>query len=264
MSRKWLLGVGILVASLAFFVAGCSRAKVEKAGGGVTVSTFGAQGADNFSIVPVPQQIGISVSGQGKVMATPDLALLQVGVEAKGPTVAKARDDAANAMDAVTKALKVNGVADKDIKTQQLSIYPYENRGPNGAITEKGYQVTNIVSAKIRDVQKAGLIVDAVTAAGGDLTRLDGISFTIEAPTQFQNQAREKAVADAKAKADQLAKLMGVKVGKPISITEAGNGGPIPFAIPAAKGLGMGGAETSVSPGETEITVNVSVTFAIE
>ena len=219
-----------------------------------------AIGTANVSTQPT----GISVTGEGKAIVTPDLAVVRLGVEAKASTVKKARDEAAKAMDAVMAALTSKGVDKKDIQTQRLNVYPYSERNIKG-VEEKGFQVSNVVVAKIRKIDDVAEIIDAVVLAGGDLTRVESLTFTVDDPSPFEAQAREKAMADAKAKAEHIAKLAGVRLGKPTYISEGGGFIPQPYSFEAAiAGKGGEGAPTPISPGELEIQLNVQVTYAIE
>ena len=219
------------------------------------------------------QQEGIWVSGQGKVTAVPDLATLRLGIEAQEASVAEAQTQAAEAMDKVMAALIDNGVAEKDIQTQYFSIRQVTkwNRETEEE-TVIGYKVTNKVTAKIRDVDyesrpldyRVGIIIDAVATAGGDLTRIDSIGFSIDDPSAYYEEARGKAMADAEAKAEQLANLAGVKLGKPTYIAEG-----ISYPIHPEEILIKGGMApapmppTPISPGEIEITLTVRVAYAI-
>ena len=127
-----------------------------------------------------------------------------------------------------------------------------------------GYRVTNMVTAKIRDVGKAGTVIDAVAAAGGDLTRINSIGFTVDDPSTYYEEARQKAVADADAKAKQLADLAGVKLGKPTYISESSYmPGPIYRQDLVAKAAAAPAVTTPISPGEMEITMNVQLAYAI-
>jgi len=219
------------------------------------------------------QFMGIWVTGEGKVTVVPDVAVLSLGVEAQAFTVQQAMADAASAMDQVMAALRANGVADNDIQTQWFNIYPVtewidcytypESEWKDcGRETIVGYRVSNMVSAKIRDVGATGSIIDRVAEAGGDLIRIQGVSFTVDDPSQYNSEAREKAVADAMAKAQQLADLAGVTLGRPFYISESGGFVPIPWDYRA---LGEGAVSTTpISPGETEITLTIQMAFAIE
>lgn len=217
-----------------------------------------------ISVLP-QQNAGIWVSGQGEAVAVPDVASLSLGVEARADTVAEAQAQASEAMDKVMQALKDNGVAEKDIQTQQLSIYPITRWIQDEDEEETiGYRVTNMVVAKIREVDKAGAIIDAVAKAGGDYTRVQGISFSVDDPAPYYEEARSKAMEDAKAKAEQLADLGGISLGKPTYISESSvyqppttrvyYEGEVPTPAPV---------ETPISPGELKITVNVQVVYEI-
>ncbi len=208
------------------------------------------------------QQEGIWVNGQGKVTVVPDIATLQLGIEAQAVTVAEAQAQASQAMDQVMTALTDNGVAEKDIQTQYFNITKitrWDDKNQQEVVI--GYRVTNIVTAKIRTIDNAGAIIDAVAEAGGDLTRIDSISFSVDDPTAYYGQAREKAMADAKAKAEQMAKLGGVTLGKPTYISESSYY-PVPTPIRLAD-QGIPSVETPISPGETDITISVQVAYAI-
>ena len=181
------------------------------------------------------QQTGISVSGNGKVTVTPDVAVIQLGIQAQAKTVADAQSQAAKAMNDVMAALTGNGVTQKDIQTQYFNIQQtttYDNVKQQQIIT--GYEVSNVVSAKVRDVTKAGSVIDAVTAAGGDLTRVNSIQFSLD---------------------------NGVTLGKPISISENNTSAPqyAPVYAKAADSV----SSTPISPGELDITLSVQVVYAI-
>ena len=242
--KKGLLLVIGLVLMISLLLIGCESQE-----------TTGANGS---------QQTGVWVSGTGKVTAVPDVAILSLGVEAQEKTVKEAQSEAASAMTAVVAALKTNGVADKDIQTQWYNISPVMKwvEDTNEQITI-GYKVSNMVTAKIRDISKAGTIIDAVAEAGGNLTRINSISFTVDDPTAYYNQAREKAMQDANAKAEQMATLAGITLGKPTYISESGGYIPQPYPVKDYYSEG-GSASTPISPGELDITLTVQVGYAIE
>jgi uncharacterized protein len=209
------------------------------------------------------QQAGISVSGEGKVTVTPDIVNVQLGIQAQALTVADAQSQAANAMNDVMTALTTNGVAQKDIQTQSYSIQQitsWDNNKQQQIIT--GYQVNNYVNVKIRDVAKAGTIIDAAAAAGGNLTRVNSIQFGIDDPIAYNDQVREKAMTDAKDTATQLANLAGVTLGKPISISESGSSPVVPPIYYSAASDSK--SSTVITPGEFDITLTVQVIYAIK
>jgi len=210
------------------------------------------------------QQEGVWVSGTGKVTVAPDIASLRLGIEAQQATVAEAQSAATVAMNQVMAALKDNGVADKDIQTQYFSIQKV-TRWDDEKYQEViiGYRVTNIVTAKIRDIANAGTVIDAVALAGGDLTRIDSISFSVDDPSAYYEQVRGKAMADAKAKAEQLAELGGITLGQPTYISES-MVTPSPIYPVRAEAAAPAMAETPISAGETEISLTVQVIYAIK
>ena len=256
MNKIWLIAISAGLV-LALGIGGIALAQ----NAGSTPST-GTPGSVSVSIPN--QQVGIWVNGTGKVTVTPDVAILQVGVQAQASSVADAQAQASNAMDKVMTALTANGVAKKDIQTRYFNISQvtkWDDKSQTQIII--GYQVSNSVTAKIRDLGKAGDVIDAVAVAGGDLTRINGITFTFEDPTAAMQQARDKAMADAQAKAMQLAKDGGVTLGKPTYITENSYVPYPPTYSMSAAGDKAAGVATPISPGDMDITVNVQVTYAI-
>lgn len=219
-------------------------------------------------------QRGIWVSGAGRIAVEPDIAMLSLGVQSTAPTVAEANGDAAVAMDAVLATLRANDVADKDIQTRNFSIYPqydYREQTIDGVRTSgqvlTGYQVSNDVSAKIRSIDDVGDIIDAVVAAAGDNVRVNNIRFTLEDPSALRPRLREMAVRDALSKAERLAELSGVNLGRLVYISES-------FAGPSAGAFGGASYERfaladaaalapPISGGETEVTFSVSAGFSI-
>ena len=209
-------------------------------------------------------QGGISVSGSGSISVEPDLAVLNVGVEAIGKTVSFARSEAASAMDSLVSSLKKEGILTKDIQTQQLTIYPRYDYQTNKQVLT-GYSVTNTARVKIRDLSKVGKIVDNAAASGGDYVRINGISFSVEDTHQYMETLRKQAVQKAQIKAEEYADSAGVKLGSLRSLTEVG--APSPHMSSAmdnqmrAMSVPM---ESPISGGELQITVTVLTIFNID
>jgi len=252
-----LAAIALLVAVIAIGAAAC----------GVGLSPPSRLPAVSGSINFGQQNTGIWVNGEGKVTVTPDVAILSVGIESQETSVAQAQEIAATAMDTVINQLKQRGIAEKDIRTTSFSIIRVTRYDePKQQEMTIGYRVTNTVSAKIRKIADAGPIIDAAAQAGGDLTRINSISFTVDDPTAFEREVRQKAMADAESKAKQLANLSGVKLGKPIYINESGGFIPIRqefFAVPAPAPA-FAAAPTPILPGEQEIRLNVQVVYEID
>jgi len=232
----------------------------------LTTVGFCGCGSGPSSVQLSSQQTGIWVTGTGKVTVTPDIATLSLGVIAEAETVDEAQSQAIEAMSKVMQALEDNGIDDKDIQTQYYNIRQVTEWD---RIKEEekvvGYQVTNTVTAKIREVDETGTIIDEVAKAGGDLTRINNISFSVDDPSVYYEEGREKAMADAKARAENLAKLGGVRLGKPIYISES-VATPYPIYRNAAGEAGIpmpAPAPTPISPGEQEVTINVQIVYEI-
>jgi uncharacterized protein YggE len=246
MKKHWLVAVSLVLMLAVVGFSGCSA-------GPTTIGTVDINS----------QQTGIWVNGEGKVTVTPDIATLSLGIEAQAATVAEAQAQAAVAMAAVRTALTENGVADKDIQTQYFNIYQVtrwdDNKNEEIVI---GYRVTNMVTAKIRDVEQAGPVIDAVAAAGGDYTRINNISFSVDDPTPYYADARQKAMADAKAKAEQLADLAGVNLGRPTYISEGTIYPPVVYRDAGMEAMAPA-PTTPISPGEIDLSLTVQVAYAI-
>jgi len=230
------------------------------------VALLGAVACSPKTTVQVPsqqQQTGISVSGEGKATGTPDIANIQLGVSKLADTVADARSQAAASMDAMVTSMKNNGIDEKDIQTQQLSISPeYDYTGTKQVL--KGFRVTNIVSAKIRKIDDTSKIVDDAVTAGGNDAQVQGIGFSIDNPADLKAQARKDAMADARSRADTLAKEAGVTLGNPITISESNVVVPLPFAAGAGTTKDTVTPSTPIEPGTQDVTVDVNVTYAIK
>jgi hypothetical protein len=203
----------------------------------------------------------IQVTGTGVATGEPDVAILSLGVSVERDSVQAAREEAAAAMQQVIDSLRANGVADPDIQTQQFSIQQQFDYF-NGRQEFRGYLVTNILSAKIRDMERIGQAIDDAAEAGGDLIQIHSIQFTIDDATELRMQARIAAMQDALGKAQTLAAEGGVTLGKPVSIAETSSFyQPTPFdrgVFEDAKVI------TPIETGQLQVRVTVSVVYAIE
>jgi uncharacterized protein YggE len=182
------------------------------------------------------------------------------------PTVAEARQSAAESLTAMVDSLKANGVDEKDIQTTQLSISPeYDYR--NNEQTLRGFRVTNTVNAKIRNIDTTGKAVDDAVGAGGDNATINGITFTIDDPTELQDQARRLAMEDAKRRAETLAGAGSIDLGDAINISESGGVQPYPYPVDDfARGdsaAGQAAPETPIQTGELDVVINITVTWGI-
>jgi hypothetical protein len=204
----------------------------------------------------------ITVVGEGTVSLEPDLATINVGAEARADTVSEAKAEVDAQMEAIAAALQEAGVEEKDIQTSHYSIY-YEQEpmavapGESAPRNRGGYRVSNMVRVTVRDVDKAGEVLDAVVKAGAN--QVAGVNFTVSDESTWQSEARAKAMADARSRAQELAELAEVELGQVLSVSEVVGSSPIP-KVALERGLGGGG----IAPGELELGTQIQVTFAIQ
>ena len=202
------------------------------------------------------------VSGEGKVTGVPDVAFVTVGIQASGTTVKAAQDQINSTINKIAEALKSIGIGSKDIQTTNYNINPnYDFREGGQRIT--GYSASTNLSIKVRQIKKVNEVIDAATADGAN--QVGGVNFDIDDRTKLENEAREEAVADAKEKAENAAKIAGFKLGRIVNYSE--NLGDFPGPIPL-RAMAVGSAEdsqaTQVEPGSTDVTVNVTLSYEIQ
>ena len=202
----------------------------------------------------------ISVTGEATVSVAPDLAQIDAGVMSDAKTAREASDANNAAMGKVLLALKGAGIAEKDFQTSRLSLQP--QTGPNraGPSPIVGYRASNRVTIRLHDVTKLAGVIDTLVGAGAN--DIGGISFIVSNASKFLDEARERAVADARRKAEIYAKAAGVTLGVPLSISEEGAPGAAP--VFRAKMLGGMAASAPVAQGEETLAVSVSVSWAIK
>ncbi len=204
----------------------------------------------------------VAVGGTGRVTTAPDVVELRLGVAVTRPTAAAAQAEAAAAMTAVLGSLREAGVADRDLRTDGLSLQPvmdYRNDGPPEL---RGYEVRNGVVARLRDLTRLPAAIDGAIAAGA--TTLDGVRYDVENRAAAEAAARTAAVADALAKAAALAAAAGARLGPVLSVVEGSEAPPMPFPVArGAKLMAMDAAPTPVEAGEREVVVAVQVVIAL-
>lgn len=209
-----------------------------------------------------------TVSGEGRITASPDIALVTVGVQTNGSTVKQVQDELNRKINAVSDAVKRVGVKDEDIQTSNYSVYPqydYQSGLPTQAGGQRiaGYQASSNLSIKVRNIDRTNEVIDGATAAGAN--QIGGISFDVDNKTKAQNQAREKAVREAKRKADDAARIAGFRLGKIVNYQESFGGGMPPVPLMARAEADKGVSEpTQVEPGSSEIVVTVSLSYELQ
>jgi len=207
----------------------------------------------------------ITVVGQGSVSTSPDIANVSIGVETSAESISQAVEENDATMTSIMDALEELGVDVKDIQTTNYSIS--RDRYTEQVLQESAsgesqakYLVSNMVNVTIRDLDSVGAVLDTVIEAGAN--DIWGISFTVDDPAEFQDEARAAAIEDAQARAGALAELNDVNLGPVMSVSEII--GTSSFQVPVAMESAAAGAGSPISPGELEITYQVQVTYFIE
>jgi len=203
----------------------------------------------------------IVVTGAGTAYGAPDIATAQIGVQTRDADAVKATSNNTTKMTAIIAALKAQGIQDKDIQTSNFSVSAQQDVDssgrPNGSIT---FIVDNTVNITVRDLSKVGAVLSTSVEAGAN--NVYGVSYSVADHAALEAQARDQAMADAKARATQLAKDAGTTLDGPITISEAVNNGPVPFfaardaAVPQASG-----APVPVQSGQISVQIQVDVTY---
>lgn len=239
------------------------------------VTTIGALKGLRYIGGGVPVTNTVTVSGEGEVFAVPDIATFTFGVIEPAETVEVAQEAATEKINAVVAYLQEQGIAEEDIRTIGYNVYPrYEyTQGtctqfgcPPGRQELIGFEVSQSVEVKVRDPQKAGELLAGVGARGAN--NVSGLSFTVDDENELQRQAREQAIADARAKAEQLAEDLNVDLVRVVSFGESGD---MPYPVYYGKemaargGVGMDAAASApaIPTGENRIVMNVSITYEI-
>lgn len=199
----------------------------------------------------------ISVAGSGSITVEPDTADISIGVQVNAATADEALSQANDAASKLIDAVKDAGVDDADIRTSGLSVYP--NYADSSTIAS--YTASNSVTVTVRDIGRAGPVIDAAAAAAGGAITIGGISFYVDDVEAVLGAARDEAVANARARAGQYATAAGVEVGDVLSISETGMSMP---PVYEAGDKDEGGSPTPIEPGSQELSVSVSVVFALD
>jgi uncharacterized protein YggE len=242
-TTRWIASTAVGAAA-ALALAGC--------GGSSTPTAAAADPATG-------DRPAVAVVGEGRVEGTPDVMTISLGVETRGVTAQAALADNATRATNLVTVLGDSGVAKADIQTSDLSVYPNFDRDGREIV---GYTVNNTVTAKLRDLDSAGSVIDAAAFATGDAIRLHGVSFSIDDTSDLVARARADAVERAMEQAGQLADAAGVELGALRSIDETGTRLPPPVyheMYRAADAV----ASTPIEPGSQELTVEVTLVFEL-
>ena len=204
----------------------------------------------------------LSVSATAEASRVPDIATISTGVVTQAADANAAMRANAQQMDKVREAIKAAGIADRDVQTSGINLHPQYRYAENQPPTITGYQATNTVNVKVRDLTKLGKVLDAFVASGAN--QVNGPSFEIDKPDEAYDEARLAALKKAQARARTYADALGLQVRRIVSISEGGGSLPRPMPMMRAMATDAGMAkETSVSPGETTLSVSIDVVFEL-
>lgn len=212
--------------------------------------------------VPPVQGTLLTVNADGLSEGRPDMAIINLGVTTEGQTASAALAENARRMTALTAALRRAGIAERDIQTSNVSVYPQQVYGEGQAPRITGYQANNSVTARVRNIENTGRVIDAAVAAGGNT--VNGVSFAYQNPDEQLDAARRDAIAEARRRAELYANALGMRVHRIVAVNEGGGFAPPIMAVAVERFAARdAAAPTPVSPGEIETRLNVNVTFEL-
>ncbi len=204
----------------------------------------------------------LSVTGTGSARLAPDLALVTLGVQTRGPDVGEAVDENNRRVTEVMAALREMGVAERDIATAHFNVTTQQLYDETGQLTgQVQYWVDNVISVRVRQLDQLGQLLQAALSRGANTVQ--SVTFTVEDPEDELDAARLLAMQDAADQAQQLAQTAGVELGEVLSVSEPGYAPVYMEAAPSAFGKGGGGGYVPTAPGVLEYQVQISVTYAI-
>ena len=202
----------------------------------------------------------LDISATGEVTRVPDLAIISAGVVTRSASASGAIQQAAARMARVREALRQAGIADRDIQTSNISLNPDYTYANNQPPKLNGYQASNTVNVRFRDIASTGKILDALVAQ--DANQINGPNLTIDQPDAALDEARAKAVAQGRARADLYARSLGMRVTRLVAISESGGFSPPP-PMPVMMERAQA-ADTKIDAGEQKLQVNVAMTFELQ
>jgi uncharacterized protein YggE len=232
-------------------------------GAALALAAPGALRAQTTTIVQPLAGTRLDISATGEVSTVPDLAIISAGVQTLQPSATAAIEENAGRMERVRAALKRAGIADKDIQTSSISLNPDYRYGENQPPVLTGYRASNTVTVKFRDLKRTGAILDALVKEGAN--QLNGPSLTIDRPETAYDQARVKAIAVGRERAELYAKALGKRVVRLLSVSEGGATIPGPMPMAYARDMAAQAvAKTEIDPGTQEIQVTVAMSFELQ
>lgn len=239
------------------------RAKTGKIGliAPLALGLIGPAWAQDAAPAPVLAGTRLDIVASGEVTAAPDIATIGAGVVTQAPTAAVAMTENARRTAATVAAIRKAGVADRDIQTTAINLSPQYRYADNQPPVITGYQASSRVSVRFRDVKAAGPILDSLVAAGAN--QIDGPTLSIDKPEPLLDQARQKAVAEARKRAALYAQAAGLQVKRIVAISESSFEMPRPPMPMMMMARGKEAADSSIEAGEQKLAISLSVTFEL-
>ena len=219
--------------------------------------------AQQASITQTIAGTRLDINATGEVTRVPDVAIISAGVVTRSSTATGALQDAANRMERMVAALKAAGIQDRDIQTSNVNLNPEYRYPDNQSPQLTGYTASNQLTISFHDIRNSGEILDVLVAQGAN--QINGPNLTIEHPEAALDEARAKAIASGRARADLYARALGLRVARVVAVSESGGYAVPPPAPPPMPIMARAeAAQTKIEPGEQKLQVNIAMTFELQ
>ena len=219
-------------------------------------------GAQQASITQTIAGSRLDINATGEVTRVPDVAVISAGVVSRAPTATAALQQTANRMERVLAALKRAGIADRDIQTSNVNLNAEYRYPANQSPQLVGYTASNTVTIRFRDIGNSGKILDALVSEGAN--QINGPSLVVDKPEAALDEARAKAIAIGRGRADLYARSLGMRVVRVVAVNESGGSYPVPPPMPMYARAEAAQADTKIMPGEQKLQVNLAMTFELQ
>ena len=227
-----------------------------------TAALPSAAGAQQSTINQTIAGTRLDINATGEVTRVPDVAIISAGVASRSATAAAALQDTADRMSRVLAALRRAGIDDRDIQTSNVNLNPEYRYVENQPPQLVGYSASNNVTVRFRDIRNSGKILDALVAQGAN--QINGPTLTVDKPEGALDEARAKAIAMGRARAELYARSLGLRVVRIVSVNESSSSYPVPPPMPMYARAEMAQAKTPIEPGEQKLQVNLTMTFELQ
>ena len=204
----------------------------------------------------------LDINATGEVTRVPDVAVISAGVVSRAPTATAALQQTANRIERVLAALKRAGIADRDIQTSNVNLNAEYRYPANQSPQLVGYTASNTVTIRFRDIGNSGKILDALVSEGAN--QINGPSLVVDKPEAALDEARAKAIAIGRGRADLYARSLGMRVVRVVAVNESGGSYPVPPPMPMYARAEAAQADTKIMPGEQKLQVNLAMTFELQ